>query len=124
MIRPDCFLNLFARTCDLPGEPTVYIAGDTIFTDEVRQCLAQRQPHVAILPAGGAQFDLGAEIIMNAADVIEACTLTKGIVIANHLEALDHCPTSREELAAASAAAGFTGRMHIPDDGAEFDFRM
>lgn len=109
---------------DLPGEPSVYIAGDTILTDEVRFCLTQRQPRVAILPAGGARFDLGAEIIMNAADVINACALTTGVVFANHLEALDHCPTTRAELAAAAAQAGLKDRMLIPQDGAGTEFHL
>jgi L-ascorbate metabolism protein UlaG (beta-lactamase superfamily) len=109
---------------DLPGEPSVYIAGDTILTDEVRLCLTQRQPRVAILPAGGARFDMGAEIIMNAADVVEACTLTSGFIMANHLEALDHCPTTRDELRAASAKGALTSRLYIPDDGSEYLFQL
>jgi L-ascorbate metabolism protein UlaG (beta-lactamase superfamily) len=109
---------------DLPGEPSVYIAGDTILTDEVRQCLALRQPRVSILPAGGAQFDMGAEIIMNGTDVVDACTLTPGVVIANHLEALDHCPTTREEIRAAAAQAGLTKRLYIPEDGNEYTFQQ
>lgn len=107
---------------DLPGEPSVYIAGDTILTDEVRQCLMKRQPRVSILPAGGAQFDMGAEIIMNAEDVIEACSITSGIVIANHLEALDHCPTTRAKLRTATTQAGLTKRLYIPEDGIELTF--
>lgn len=107
---------------ELPGEPSVYIAGDTILTDAVRLCLTQRQPRVAILPAGGAQFDMGAEIIMNAADVVDACGLTSGVIIANHLESLDHCPTTRAELRTASAEAGLSNRLYIPDDGAEYMF--
>lgn len=108
---------------DLPGEPSVYLAGDTILSDEVRLCLTQRNPSVSILPAGGAQLDLGAEIIMNAQDVIDACGLTTGIVFANHLEALDHCPTTRVELAAAALQAGMKDRMMIPQDGAGTEFK-
>lgn len=108
---------------DLPGEPSVYISGDTILSEEVRLCLTQRQPRVAIVPAGGAQFDLGAEIIMNVADVLDACALTTGIVFANHLEALDHCPTTRAELTAAAVKACLTGRLLIPGDGAAIEFQ-
>lgn len=43
----------------LPGEPSLYLAGDTVLTDDVRNCLTQRQPDVSVLPAGGARFDLG-----------------------------------------------------------------
>jgi L-ascorbate metabolism protein UlaG (beta-lactamase superfamily) len=109
---------------DLPGEPSVYIAGDTVLTDDVRQCLAQRQPRVAVLPAGGARFDFGGDILMGAADVLEACRLTSGCVIANHLEALDHCPTTRAGLAAAVSSAGLTERLLIPDDGVALEFRL
>ena len=107
---------------DLPGEPTVYIAGDTILTDDVRLCLVQRKPKVAILPAGGAKFDLGGEIIMNAAEVIEACLLSTNVVIANHLEALDHCPVTRTELFLAAEKAGVQDRMLIPEDGVAAEF--
>lgn len=109
---------------EVPGEPSVYIAGDTILTEDVQLCLTQLQPRVAILPAGGARFDLGAEIIMNAQDVIDACRFTTGIVYANHLEALDHCPITRAELSAAAAQAGLTDRIIIPDDGMESEFHL
>jgi L-ascorbate metabolism protein UlaG (beta-lactamase superfamily) len=107
---------------DLPGEPSVYIAGDTLLTEDVRRCLQQRQPHVAILPAGGARFDLGGEILMDGDDVLEACALTSGVVVANHLEALDHCPTSRVQLAAAAVRAGFASRLLVPQDGSTLEF--
>jgi L-ascorbate metabolism protein UlaG (beta-lactamase superfamily) len=107
---------------DLPGEPTVYIAGDTILTDEVKLCLVQRKPKVAILPAGGAKFDLGGEIIMNAGEVVEACLLSPNVIFANHLEALDHCPTTRTELHLAAEKAGVMDRMLIPEDGDTAEF--
>jgi len=109
---------------DLPGEPSVYIAGDTLLTDEVRLCIIQRQPRVSILPGGGARFDLGAEIIMNTMDVIDACALTSGITVVNHLEALDHCPTSRLELTLAAEHAGLINRLHIPEDGAVLELHL
>lgn len=101
----------------LPGEPSVYIAGDTVLSEEVRACLRDRQPDVAILPAGGARFDLGGSILMGAADMLEAASLTSGLLIANHLEALDHCPTTRAGLAADAARAGLGDRLLVPDDG-------
>ena len=107
---------------DLPGEPTVYIAGDTILTDEVKLCLVQRKPKVSILPAGGAKFDLGGEIIMNAGEVIEASLLSTNVVIANHMEALDHCPVTRKELSLAAKKAGVQDRMQIPEDGVAAEF--
>jgi L-ascorbate metabolism protein UlaG (beta-lactamase superfamily) len=109
---------------DLPGEPSVYIAGDTILTDEVRHCLTQRQPHIAILPGGGSQFDLGQKVNMDAGEVLQACTLTTGIVVANHLEALDFCSTSRAGIFAAAADAGLEKRLLIPQDGDALEFSL
>lgn len=102
---------------ELPDEPSVYVAGDTLLTDDVARCLRELRPDVAILPAGGARLDLGGEIIMNGDDVVRACALTNGIVVANHLEALDHCPTTRDGLRDAANRAGVGARLRIPGDG-------
>lgn len=102
---------------EMPGEPSVYIAGDTVLTPEVRDCLTRLRPEVAVLPAGGARFDLGGEILMDGQGVVDACTLAPGWVVANHLEALDHCPTTRAGLAALAAKAGVGARLWIPEDG-------
>lgn len=102
---------------EMPGEPSVYIAGDTVLTPEVRDCLTRLRPDVAVLPAGGARFDLGGEILMDGQGVVDACALAPGWVVANHLEALDHCPTTRAGLAALAAKAGVGERLWIPEDG-------
>ena len=101
----------------LPGEPTLYLSGDTILTDTVRDVARALQPDVAVIPAGGARFDVGGDIIMGVADAVAFTGLTAGIVIANHLEALSHCPSTRSELAAVAAQAGVRERLWIPADG-------
>ncbi|GHD56471.1 MBL fold metallo-hydrolase [Jeongeupia chitinilytica] len=100
-----------------PGEPSLYLAGDTILTDEVRTLVTTRQPDVSVVPAGGARFDLGGEIIMGIAEVTEFSRLARGIVIANHLEALNHCPVKRDELVHAMHCAGVGNRVRVPADG-------
>jgi len=107
---------------ELPGEPSLYIAGDTILTHDVRDCLARLQPDICVLPAGGARFDVGAEILMDGDDMLCACELTRGLVIANHLEALDHCPTTRAELRDNAARARMESRLLVPEDGATLEF--
>lgn len=102
---------------ELPHEPSLYIAGDTLLTDEVARCLRELQPAVTVLPAGGARFDVGSEILMNEHDIYRACQLTQGVVIANHLEALDHCPTARSTLRAAAEQLGLSQRLLVPNDG-------
>lgn len=107
---------------EFPGEPTVYLAGDTVMTPDVRRMLVEEMPDVALLPAGGARFDVGAEILMDGADVIEACSLTQGFVIANHLEALDHCPTNRNSLISDAVRSALGERLFVPRDGETLHF--
>ncbi|MBL3824287.1 MULTISPECIES: MBL fold metallo-hydrolase [unclassified Marinobacter] len=108
----------------LPGEPSLYIAGDTVLTEEVKKCLTHRQPDVSVLPAGGARFDLGDEIIMGGDEVIAASHLSSGIVVANHLEALDHCPVSRKNLARLCQRENLQGKLLIPADGQTLTFAV
>lgn len=108
---------------ELPGEPSLYIAGDTLLSAEVRRCLTDFEPDISVLPAGAARFDAGGKILMGAADICLALGMTPGIVIANHLEALDHCPTTRIEITQAAARAGVESRLGVPLDGETMDFR-
>jgi L-ascorbate metabolism protein UlaG (beta-lactamase superfamily) len=107
---------------EMPGEPSLYLAGDTILAPAVRQFVARHQPQIALIPAGGARFDLGHEVIMGMADVIEFTQGFKGVTVANHLEALSHCPVKRVELSAAAARAGVGDRLCIPSDGETLEF--
>ena len=102
---------------ELPGEPSVYLAGDTMLTPTVRDCLARLQPTVSVLPAGGARFDVGAEILMDAADMAEAAQLAHGTLVVNHLQALDHCPTTRAAVRQLAVDGGWADRLWVPEDG-------
>ena len=53
-----------------PGEPTLYIAGDTILCDEVRAAVAEYTPDVIVVNASAAQFDEGGPIVMDNDDVV------------------------------------------------------
>ena len=100
-----------------PDEPSIYVTGDTILTDEVRRCISNEKPDWIVLPAGGARFDLGSDIIMGLEEALEVGGLSQGQVIANHLEALDHCPVTRKELADEVNLRNWGHRFHIPNDG-------
>ncbi|KMW46958.1 MBL fold metallo-hydrolase [Ralstonia insidiosa] len=102
---------------EAPGEPSLYLSGDTVLTPTVEDFVAQHRPQVCVVPAGGARFDLGGEIIMGIEEVIDFTRLAPGIVVANHLEALSHCPVTREGLKRAAKAAGVETRLRIPADG-------
>lgn len=105
----------------IPGEPSLYLSGDTIFTPRIHEFLWSRQPEVSVVPAGGAQFDIGGEIIMGVEDTLKFTRVSKGVVIANHLEAISHCPVTRDQLLIAAQHAGLGNQLLVPQDGEKID---
>ena len=70
----------------------VYVAGDTIWCDEVREALDAHAPDVVVVNAGGARFNEGDPIVMTADDVVAVTRHAPGAhVVAVHLEAINHC---------------------------------
>lgn len=106
-----------------PNEPALYVAGDTVLTDEVLGTVRRLGAEsVNVLPAGGAAMDLGSELIMDADQALRAATAGRGRFVLNHLEALDHCPTRRSDLRAEAQRRGLAGRVQVPADGEALDF--
>src|SRR3954470_5499693 len=106
-----------------PGEPVLYVAGDTIWCDEVDDALAEHAPDVVVVNAGAARFLEGDPIIMDAHDVIEtARAAPRATVVAVHMEALNHCPLTRAGLREAVDEAGVGTRVLIPADGETLRF--
>lgn len=100
------------------GEPTVYVAGDTVWCPEVESAIAAFAPDWIVVNAGGARFLHGDTITMEAADVIAvARAAPRAQVVAVHIEAINHCLETRAELREAVAAAGVGDRVHVPADG-------
>ncbi len=99
-------------------EPALYIAGDTIWCEEVAEALRDYRPAVTILNAGAAQFLSGGPITMTAQDVVAVCRQAPTTrVIAVHMETLNHCLLTRAELRQRLEAEGVAGQVTIPADG-------
>lgn len=96
---------------------SIYLSSDTIYTDEVHRVLTEYQPDISVVAAGGAQMDLLQPLLMNMEDIIRFMKNAPGKVIANHLEAVNHCPVTREQLMAESEKAGVSNKVCIPADG-------
>lgn len=102
---------------EIPGEPSLYLPGDTVLTATIREFVLSHQPDESVLPAGGARMAVGKDIIMGVEDVIAFTQLAHGTVIANHLEAISHCPVTRKDLNFAATRAGVISRLRTPADG-------
>lgn len=100
------------------GEPTVYIAGDTIWCDDVIRALDAYQPDVIVVNAGGARFAVGDPITMDAEDVVKVCRYAPyAKIVAVHMDAINHCLVTREDLHRRLTAEGLLDQVMIPRDG-------
>ncbi len=103
------------------GQKTVYLAGDTIWNDDVASALANHRPEVAILNTGYAMIEgLEGGIIMGTDDMLSVHRAApETLLIATHMEAVNHCVLTRAELRAFAEANGFVERIRTPGDGAQ-----
>jgi L-ascorbate metabolism protein UlaG (beta-lactamase superfamily) len=103
------------------GEPTLYITGDTIWYDQVAETIKQYSPQVIVVNAGAAQFLHGDPITMTAGDVVRVCRAApQTTVVAVHMEAINHCLLTREELGQQAMASSV--QVEIPEDGGQIQF--
>lgn len=99
------------------GEERVYVAGDTVWYDEVAATLDAYGPDVAVVNAGAAQFLEGDPITMTKEDVAAFARATEAHVAAVHMEAINHCLLTREELTAYLEQEGLADQVSVPADG-------
>jgi L-ascorbate metabolism protein UlaG (beta-lactamase superfamily) len=100
------------------GSPTLYVAGDTIFCPEVEEALGAHEPDVVVVNAGAARLLEGDPITMTAGDVVEVCrALPDALVVAVHMEAINHCLLTRDDLKEELQREGLAERVEIPADG-------
>ncbi|WPO79052.1 MBL fold metallo-hydrolase [Flavobacterium sp. KACC 22761] len=102
---------------ELADEKSVYISSDTIFTNDVQKALIELKPDIATVACGTARLDFGQPLLMRMNDILKFAALAPGKVFANHLEALNHCPTTREELKKALSENDLLSKTAIPADG-------
>lgn len=100
------------------GEPTLYVAGDTVWCDEVAAAIAAHSPAIVVVNAGAARFIHGDPITMDVPDVLATCEAApEALVIAVHMEAMNHCGLTRAALRSALDTAGVGSRVATPADG-------
>ncbi|MWG35179.1 MBL fold metallo-hydrolase [Halomarina oriensis] len=103
------------------SDERLYLAGDTVWYDEVAATLDAHDPTAVVCNAGAAQFEGSRPITMAAEDVAELCDHTDAPVVAVHMEAINHCLLTRDGLTQALAETDTAGQVTIPDDGETVD---
>ncbi|MDS0295317.1 MBL fold metallo-hydrolase [Halogeometricum luteum] len=100
------------------GTETLYLAGDTVWYDAVDRTLQKFAPDAVVLNGGEAQFTEGRPITMGVEDVtaVREATDADTAVAVVHMEAINHCLLSREEL------RSNTEDVRVPEDGERLVF--
>lgn len=81
------------------NEKTLYVAGDTIWCEEVNETLEKFSPNVIVVNACAATILNGERIIMNIDDVKEVLKNSKNAtVIASHMDTVSHLTVTRKDL--------------------------
>ncbi|MFU1782903.1 MBL fold metallo-hydrolase [Haloarcula japonica] len=93
------------------ADETVYVAGDTIWYEPVEETLDRFEPDLVVLNGGEAQFEQGDPITMDVEDIFAVREATDATVVVVHMEAVNHCLLTREELRTE------TEDVHVPEDG-------
>ncbi|MYL18559.1 MBL fold metallo-hydrolase [Halobacillus litoralis] len=102
------------------GEKSLYIAGDTVWYEEIEQTLASFRPEVIVVNAGAAQFLEGGPITMTKEDVKAVSEAApESEMVAVHMESLNHCLLTRDELKSYMSGSP---TLHVPEDGETLTF--
>jgi len=93
------------------ADETVYVAGDTVWYDPLADTLDRFEPDLVVLNGGEARFEQGQPITMGIEDISAVRDATDATVVVVHMEAINHCLLTRDEL------RGATEAVNVPEDG-------
>ena len=80
-------------------EKTLYLAGDTIWCEEVKEALDTYSPQIIIVNACGAMLQNGEKIIMDAQDVKKISSYApSSTIIASHMDTVSHLTVTRQDI--------------------------
>ncbi|MBP3040357.1 MBL fold metallo-hydrolase [Bacillaceae bacterium Marseille-Q3522] len=101
----------------------LYIAGDTIYTNEVRNIIINNKPDVIVANTGEARMIIGKPITMAKEEIVKIAKDAKDSkIIAVHLEAVNHCTLSRDELNRYLKENDVSNQVAVPYDGEVLTF--
>lgn len=113
--------NVMGFVIELKNQPSIYISADTIYTDVIDQVLENYKPALTVVASGAAQFDLGKPLLMYPKDILRFIKNSPNKVYANHMEAVNHCPHTRENLKKTLEENDLLDKVFIPEDGDSFE---
>lgn len=105
-------------TITAKNEPEIYWAGDTVLYPAVEKTIVDTRPDVVVIHPCGARWD-GDLITMDAQEAVDVCRLAPdAVVVATHMNTLDHATVTREDLRRYAGELGVTPQqLLVPEDG-------
>lgn len=104
-----------------PNEKTLYVAGDTIWCNDVAQTISKYRPDVIITNNCAATLVDQGRLIMDDNDLAMVCaSAPNAVIIASHMDNVPHATLTRKTLSKKLAQRGLTHRVLIPADGESY----
>ncbi len=99
-------------------EKTLYLAGDTIWYDGVKETIEKYNPDVIIVNAAKAQMKKSGPIIMGTEDIenVHKCA-PEAKIVASHMDTVGHATLNREQLREFVEKNNLFESVLIPEDG-------
>lgn len=105
----------------LHNEETLYVAGDTVWCDDVINAIDKFEPSFIIVNGGSAKFNIGEHVTMNVSDIKELLNYyTNHKIAVVHLETVSPTVENREYILNFLSMNNILERVIIPKDGEEF----
>lgn len=106
-----------------PSEKTLYVAGDTVWYDGVKEGIHKHAPEVIVVNGGDNQFLEGGSLVMGKDDIYEVHKAAPNAkIISVHMEAVNHWGLSRAELKDFIHDKGIHANVLVPNDGEAYNF--
>ncbi|WP_336758156.1 MBL fold metallo-hydrolase [Paenibacillus sp. USHLN196] len=118
-------LKMMGQVCGVvfkhANEKTLYLAGDTVWYEVVKNEISSHTPEIIVLNAGNNSFHDWGSLIMGKEDVYEVHKAAPNAkIISVHMEAVNHWTLSRKELKSFGEEKGFTSSLLVPEDGESY----
>ena len=104
-----------------PNEKTLYVAGDTVWCDDVAETIREYRPDIIITNNCAAMLVDNGRLIMDDNDLAKVCEAApEAVIIASHMDTVPHATLTRKTLAEKMCERGLLNRIRIPEDGESY----
>ncbi|MDX7986887.1 MBL fold metallo-hydrolase [Xenorhabdus sp. 12] len=106
-----------------PSEKTLYLMGDSIWFSSIEDNIKLHTPDVVIMNIGWAHILGYGSIIFGQEDIVKVhFLLPDAQIVGTHMEALNHCLVTRQQLLDYATVNGMANYVCAPEDGETVTF--